>query len=71
VKSATIASSWNVIKENHQVSMREGIKETSEHAQFGSCILQGPGDMVGSRLVCDDYDDVHEKVQLNGITLCG
>jgi hypothetical protein len=30
--------------------MREGIKETSEHAQFGSYILQGAGDMVGSGL---------------------
>jgi hypothetical protein len=30
--------------------MREGIKETSERAQLGSYILQGSGDMVGSRL---------------------
>jgi hypothetical protein len=35
-----------------KIGMREGIKETSEHAQFGSYILQGAGDMVGSRL-CD------------------
>jgi hypothetical protein len=42
VKSATMASSWN-----HQVKV--AIKETSEHAQFGSLSCSA-GDMVGSRL---------------------
>jgi hypothetical protein len=43
--------------------MRE---DTSEHAQFGSyIILQGAGDMVGSRLVCNDHVHVvKERVHI-------